>query len=450
MRDRGYLRNAVTAALFVGAAIHSAKAQQPTATPPKITVIHAGELLAVPGEAPRKEVTVVVENERIARVEQGYVAPETLGLAAGVSPQVVDLKDHFVLPGLMDAHVHLQYRNVYSPREASLHDGKTIAERTLIALKSAQQTLVSGFTTVRDVGSDHESVFAVRNEINAGRIMGPRILVSGPSVSVTAGHGDPIVDGKNADPENYGVCDGPDDCRRATRRIIRMGADLIKMQSTGGFSDNTGLAQHMDPDEMAAVIHTSHQRGLKVATHAYDPEAIKDALRAGVDSIEHGMLMDDEGIELMKEKGAYFVPTLLASMPPKFVRAMLPPEAITSRQLRDQYKAFERAYAAGANIAFGTDTGTSNHGENWEEFSMMVEFGMSEMDAIRSATVMTARLFGIEADAGTIEAGKLGDIIAVPSSPLDDIDILGKVDFVMKSGKLVRLGDEFSYPLPGL
>ncbi|MCC7328710.1 MAG: amidohydrolase family protein [Gammaproteobacteria bacterium] len=430
-----------------------ALAQMPPAKPPapdRYTLVQAGSLLAVPGKAPQERVTVIIRNERIAAIESGF-ATTVAGAPPDATVTVIDLRDRFVLPGLMDAHVHLQGEPSFSRRRVERGDRNppTGAEGAVNAMIHARRTLNAGFTTVRDVGSNDESVFAARNAINAGRMIGPRILVSGPAISGTAGHADNLPFDEDGDPQariSHGICDGPVACRGVVRYNYKLGADVIKMTPTAGFSDNTGTEPQMFEDEMQAVITTAHMLGLKVAAHAYSPIAIRQAVNAGVDSIEHGFLLDDEGIRMMKAKGTFLVPTLSASYPPPVFR-IPDPESV---RLRNQYKAFERAYAAGVKIAFGTDAGTFSHGDNAKEFGYMVQFGMQPMDAIRAATVVTADLFGISAEAGTIEPGKLADLIAVQGSPLEDIARLRHVDFIMKSGRVAKQGGQmtepFSYP----
>lgn len=438
-------------ALALAPAVQAQPAGMGAPPPPdNWTLVHAGTLLAVPGEQPRQEMTVVIRNDRIAAVLPGYAArpPEA---PADAAVRIVDLKDRFVLPGLMDAHVHLDDEPSFSRRRVERGDRKpaSAAEQTVNAVVYARRTLAAGFTTVRDLGSDDQSVFAVRNAINQGRMIGPRILVAGSAIAVTGGHGDgtPIhAAADRAARMTEGTCDGTDECRAAVRYMYKLGADVIKFTATGGFGSNTGLDPQLFPDEVKAIIDTAHLVGLKAAAHAYSPVAIKEAVRAGVDSIEHGFLLDDEGIQLMKKNGTFLVPTLSAAYPPPIFRVPNP----ESVQIRNQYKAFERAMAAGVKIAFGSDVGTFSHGTAGKEFGYMVQYGMSPMDAIRAATRTTAELFGLEAEAGTLEPGKVADLVAVTKDPLADIAALKDIDFVMKSGKVAKqdgaMTEPFTYP----
>jgi len=407
--------------------------RKPPPAPP--VVIHAGALLAIPGQPPAGNSTLLIRGDRIERVESGFLSPADLDEPGAA---VHDLSDRFVLPGLMDAHVHLLAQPSMFIR-AARGTRFTPSVLTTFASAHAQRTLAAGFTTVRDVGSNDESVFAVRDAINRGDLPGPRILAAGPIVTATGGHDDRgRGETKTLDADvrlSEAVCDGVDECTRTVRHLKKIGADVIKFTATGGFMSDTGTEQQYDADEMAAIIATAHQRGMRVAAHAYAADAIRVAVEAGVDSVEHGWLLDEDGIELMKERGAYLVPTLLISRPSGWSRsAGIGPEDT----LRDDARAFEKAYAAGVNIAFGTDVGIYDHGQNALEFAMMVELGMSPADAIRSATLTTAQLFGLEADIGSLEPGKLADVIAVRGNPLENIEALYEIDFVMKSGRVVK------------
>ncbi len=413
-------------------------------------LIHAGTLLAVPGRAPSKQMSLLIKNDRVADVRKGFVEANAFGLDPDARVELIDLSERFVLPGLMDAHVHLSGQPSRSRRRTQRgdRDKPTYAQRAINAMIYARRTLAAGFTTVRDVGSDDQSVFAVRDAVNAGRMIGPRILVSGSALAVTGGHGDSIPIEQTGDPQarlRDGTCDGPMECRKAVRFQYKLGADLIKFTSTGGFGSNTGLDPQLYPDEIEAIVKTAHLLGLKATTHAYSAVAIKDAIRAGVDSIEHGFLLDDEAIRMMKKRGIWLVPTISASYPPPIFHIPDPP----SVKLRNEYRAFERAYEAGVKIGFGTDAGTFTHGTNAKEFDFMVRYGMSEMDALYSATVSDAELFGIADDVGTLEQGKLADMIAVEGDPLADISVLHRIDFVMKSGRVAkrdgRMTEPFTY-----
>ena len=404
----------------------------------RTTVIHAGTLLAVPGNAAQSNQSIIIEGTQIARVENGFI--DSADISGEVT--VIDLSDKFVLPGLMDMHVHLLGELGPNSRMDALH--VTTSMQALKGAMHAKRTLGAGFTTVRDLGGKPEAIYALRDAINNGFVPGPRIIAAGSSLAATGGHGD--IDGVKAEllalwtPET--ICDGPYDCRRATRYAIKYGADWIKITATGGvLSDTaTGTDQQMTDDELKEIMDTAHGLGVRVAAHAHGTDGINAALRAGVDSIDHGSFLDRESIRLFKQTGAYLVPTLspgfkVPSMMegnPFFTEAIKAKAVAASAASKAN---FGSAYDAGVKIAFGTDTGVTKHGDNADEFGMMVESGMREMDAIRSATVVAAELLEMSDTLGTIEAGKMADIIAVDSSPLDDITVLENVSIVIKDGK---------------
>ncbi len=405
----------------------------------RITIVHAGALLAVPGEVPKTRQTITIEGNRITAIEDGFVDP------ASMTGEItfIDLADKFVLPGLMDMHVHLLIELGPDSRTEALQ--VTTSMQALRGALHAKRTLLAGFTTVRDLGGKPEAIYALRDAIDQGVIPGPRVLAAGSSIAATGGHGD--VDGVKAElltlwtPDT--ICDGPYDCRRATRYAIKYGADWIKITATGGvLSDTaTGTDQQMTDDELREIMETAHSLGVKVAAHAHGTNGINAALRAGVDSIDHGTFLDDESIKLFKRTGAYLVPTLLpghkvpATMEgnPFFTEAI---KAKARSASAGSKASFRKAYEGGVRIAFGTDSGVTKHGANAEEFAVMVAAGMSEMDAIQSATVAAAQLIEMSDELGTIEPGKLADMIAVDSSPLDDISVLENVSAVIKDGKL--------------
>ena len=404
------------------------------------TIIHAGELLAVPGKTARTEQTIVVKGERIIEVRSGFSNPADFEGEV----TVIDLKDQFVLPGLMDVHVHLQGELGLSNDSEKLKMSPQLREMRSVMF--GMRTLMAGFTTVRDAGSSPQEMYALRDGINKGWVDGPRILAAG-GVGITGGHAD--ISGVSPDlmklftSEN--VCNGPYDCRRATRNAIKYGADWIKITSTGGVLTDraTGTGQQMEMDELREVVLAAKRMGRKVASHAHQEDGIIAALEAGVDSIEHGSYAGPEAIALFKQSGAYLVPTLLAG---ETVVKMAKNSDFMSPSIKEKAIAtgaamkgnFYKSYKAGVKIAYGTDSGVSKHGINAQEAVLMVKAGMPEMEVLKSATVNTADLLDMSSSIGTIEAGKYADIIAVDGSPLENIEELLDVDFVMKGGKVYK------------
>ncbi|KQT32345.1 Xaa-Pro dipeptidase [Sphingomonas sp. Leaf412] len=426
------MRTYLTALALVLAA--PAMAQTPA---PKITYIHAGQLLDRPGERPRGNSTIVVRDGVVAEVRDGFVS-------APAGATLVDLKDRFVLPGLTDMHVHL-WGIGGDPMRARLGALTTDdADGMMQALVNARTTLNAGFTTVRDLGGNPRGIRALRDAIERGDVAGPSIVNAGRMVSITGGHGDASnglaeewSDAVHAHQIN--TCDGPDDCRRAVRAQIGLGAQVVKFAATGGVLSNVagGLGRAMTPEEMRAIIDTAHGFGRKVAAHSHAAEGTKAAVEAGVDTIDHGTFLDDEAIRMMKAKGTWLVPTMIA---PQTALAqarggMLPAATIPKAEAAAQaaLASHRKAFAAGVKVAFGTDTGVSKHGDNAKEFALMVGAGMTPAQAIRAATVGAAEALGRD-DIGSIAAGKRADIIAVSGSPLDDVTRLERVDFVMHRG----------------
>ncbi|MDP7154049.1 MAG: amidohydrolase family protein [Gammaproteobacteria bacterium] len=400
-----------------------------------VVLIHAGKLLAVPGQAPQANKTIVVSKGRIVEIRDGFVTVDGLQLSDGQTAATVDLSESFVLPGLMDAHVHLMWSGRDHPPKKQ-GGGSTGQQSqlnkeglTLWTLRHARTTLASGFTTVREMASEPNVMFAVRDWINGGKFIGPRILAAGQPVTAAGGHGDNA--GADSAPDGLdssGLCDGLESCRRAVRIQHKRGSDVIKMMSTGGFSDHTGTEQFFFYDEMEATVHAAHQLGLAVATHAYAGDAIADAVRAGVDSVEHGFGATDATLKEMQKKNIYLVPTLSVAQR----------KGAGTTLYREKHHAFERALDIGTPIAFGSDVGGIPHRYAAREFLYMVNLGMSPAAAIVSATINTAKLFRLENEVGTIEPGKLADIIAVNGNPLEDIESLQEISFVMKSGRVAK------------
>jgi imidazolonepropionase-like amidohydrolase len=362
----------------------------------------------------------------------------------GEMSEVIDLKSSFVMPGMMDMHVHLQ--GELGPNNDS-EDLKMSAElKSMRSIDFGMKTLMAGFTTVRDVGSDSQHMYALRDAINKGWVKGPRIIAAG-GVGITGGHAD-ISGVKPELLEFYTdktICDGPYDCRRATRRAIKFGADLIKITSTGGVLTDraTGTGQQMEMDEMKEVVLAAKRMGRKVASHAHQEDGIIAALEAGVDSIEHGTYTGEKAIKLFKKTGAYLVPTLLAGATVRHMaeNSDFMSDAIKVKAIRvggDMKANFAKAYQAGVKIAFGTDSGVSKHGINAQEAVLMHEAGMPAMVVIKSATVNAADLISMSNELGTIEVGKYADIIATDGSPLENIKELLDVDFVMRNGEVFK------------
>ena len=421
-----------------------AAAQQPAvAAPEAVTVIHAGMLIAQPGSAPRRNASVIVRGRTIAEVRDGFVDVP--------GARVVDLRAATVLPGLIDSHVHL--RGLDDRLRARLEENQRDNEdNAYTALSNARKTLLAGFTTVRDLGGDPRLILSLRDAINAGELAGPTIISAARGISVAGGHGD-ARNGANRDiasliPPGGNVCNGADDCRRAVREQVGAGADVIKFSATGGVLSNVpgGLNQQMMDDEMRAIVQTAKMFDRKVAAHAHGVNGVNAALRAGVDSIEHGTFTNDESFRLYKQTGAYYVPTLLApaAAVADGVRGALTPAQFEKARAAagNAEKSFAEAIRRGVRIAFGTDSGVSPHGRNAEEFALMTRNGMSPTMAIRSATVDAAELLGITSRAGPIEAGKDADIIAVDGDPTQNVRLLERVGFVMKSGRVHKLAGQ--------
>lgn len=431
---------AAALALVLAAPVLAQSAPAPT---PAVTYIHAGQLLDRPGQRPRGNSTIVVRDGKVAEVRDGFAQPE-----AGAT--LIDLKDKFVLPGLIDMHVHLLGIGG-DPLRARLTALNTEpGDDILYGAGNARATLLAGFTTVRDLGGDPRGIRPLRDAIDRGDVDGPTIVNAGAAISVTGGHGDPL--NGIAEPFAHAIqplventCDGPADCTRATRRQIGLGTQVVKITATGGVLSNVsgGLGRAFTIEEMKAIVETAHGLGRKVAAHSHAAEGTRGALEAGVDSIEHGSFLDDAAITALKRTGAYLVPTELAPVAAlaqaragALPAATIPKAEAAAAAMVESHR---KAYRAGVKFAFGTDTGVSKHGKNAEEFALLVDkVGMTPAEAIRTATVAAADLLGQSAALGTLEPGKAADIIAVAGSPLEDVRRLERVDFVMKQGKVAK------------
>ena len=412
----------------------------------KTTVIHAGKLLSVPGDGVLTSQTIVIEKGKITAVLNGYINPIDLGYSQEDS-DLLDLKEHFVMPGFIDMHTHITGERDpnKTPHEWTTLNDEDAAFQTIPYLKI---TLNSGFTTVRNLGANYKNINAIKRAIQKGYIDGPRIISSTGAISATGGHGDSHgyrSEISNAFEMEVGVCDGADDCRRAVRAMVKQGADVIKITATGGVLSNTaaGVGQQLTDDEMVSIVETSHSLGRKVAAHAHSADGINAALRAGVNSIEHGSYLDDESVQLFNKTNAYLVPTLLAGVSlseEMEVNDKIPPAILQKiiQVIPVVEASFKRALNGNVKIAFGTDSGVSKHGTNAREFELMVKYGMDNEEAIKSATINAADLLDMSNQIGTIEKGKIADIIAVDGDPLQDIKLLQDVQFVMKEGTVYK------------
>jgi imidazolonepropionase-like amidohydrolase len=403
------------------------------------SVIYCGKLVDVNKNQLLSEYSIIIEGNKITDVQAGYIK-------TNAGDKVIDLKNRTVMPGLIDCHVHLedetnpnQYLNkfTYNP-----------ADYAYQSVVFAERTLMIGFTTVRDLGGSGVNI-SLRNAINKKLIKGPRILTAGRSIATTGGHAD-FTNGYRKDLMTdlgpvAGVANGPDECMKAVRQRYKEGSDLIKITASGGVLSvaKNGENPQFTEAEITAIVTTAKDYGFKVAAHCHGAEAMKRAVKAGVNSIEHGTFMDDEVMALMKQHGTYHVPTITAgkSVADSAKKPGYYPDLVTPKALAIGPKiqaTFARSYKAGVKIAFGTDAGVYMHGKNWMEFVYMVEAGMPVLEAIRSATLSAADLLGMSAEIGSIEKGKLADIVAVDGNPVQDVQAMGKMKFVMKDGVIYK------------
>jgi imidazolonepropionase-like amidohydrolase len=407
-------------------------------------VIHAGRLIDGVDKAPRANVSILIHDDRIAGVENGFVSPP--------GAEVIDLSKETVLPGLIDCHVHITSQND-GGNPIVEHVTGTEYDDAVRSTAYARNTLLSGFTSVRDVGADAGVVIALKKAIQKGIIEGPRMWVAGPPLGPTGGHGDSAngLDPALSHPGwDNNIVDSPEQARHIVRKLRQEGADLIKIMPSGGvlsIGDDPNR-QLMADDEIAAVIQTAHALGMKVAAHAHGKKAIDAAVRLGIDSIEHGSFADEESYKLMKEHGTYLVPTMLIAqsvvdLAKTHPEQLNPSSAAKALQVGPRIRQnLHDAYEAGVKIAFGTDQGLVPHGQNAREFALMVGAGMKPMDAIIAATGSAADLIGDTADIGSVRPGRFADIVAVDGDPLADVTVLEHVQFVMKGGTVYKVGGQ--------
>ena len=403
------------------------------------TLLHVGNLLDTNNGEISKAVTIRIKGNKILEVTKGYATPKK-------NDEIVNLKQSYVLPGFMDMHVHLAQEYVPKAERRSKIEPEY---RALFAANAASKTLMAGFTSVRNLGDGGMETISLRDAIKEGLVIGPRIFTSGKTIATTGGHGDPT----NGMPkDNYsppspedGVIDSPEDAKKAVRQRYKDGADGIKITATGGVLSvaKSGENPQFTDEELNSIVATANDYGLWTAAHAHGKEGMKRAVIAGINSIEHGTYMDQEVMDLMKSKGTYYVPTIMAgdwvaekAKIPNFFPALVKPKA---EKIGPQIQStFAKAYKAGVKIAFGTDSGVSAHGDNWQEFILMTNAGMTNQDALKSATIETAKLLRIEDKLGQIKPGMLADIIAVQQNPVEDISTVKNVIFVMKDGVIFK------------
>jgi imidazolonepropionase-like amidohydrolase len=399
------------------------------------SAVHCGKLLDV-----RKGAYI---NDALIEIDAGKIidvgSASAMHAPAGVT--IIDLSKAVCLPGLIDVHDHLTSDPSHSGYQSL---GISVPRSAITGAKNASKTLRAGFTTVRNVGAAGFADVALRDGIEAGEIEGPRLLVSGPALGITGGHCDDNLLAPEFHHKEEGVADGPWAARAKVREVVKYGADLIKICASGGVlskGDQPGTPQY-SLEEMTAIAQEAHKLGRKVAAHAHGTQSIKDAIRAGIDSIEHSSLIDDEGIALAKQHGTFLVFDVYND---DFILAegakvgMLPESIEKERKLgKLQRQNFRHAFLAGARMAFGTDGGVYPHGDNWKQFAVMVEYGMKPIDAIRTATTEAAELLGWADRVGAIEKSRYADLIAVDGDPLANVGALGNVRFVMKNGVIIK------------
>lgn len=398
---------------------HAAEQATDQAAKQSFTIIHAAKVMVRAGEPIVGPASIVIKGSEVTAVIKGY--QKTFG--DEVITKIIDLKDKFLLPGLIDSHVHLQMGNTNKRNPEEIKD----SELAFYGAHSAALTLAAGFTTVRDLGSANETIFDLRNAIASGLIPGPRVIASGEAVSITGGHG-------------TAFCNGADDCSRAVREQIRLGADVIKLAATAGGNGYIDEPAEMNDDEMFAAVKAATKQRRKVAAHAHSIAGIKQAVEAGVSSIEHGSHLDKATAKKMRSNNTFLVPTLMVR--DNLIRDLDKMEPALKQRVQGILDAtkptMQMAYKLGVKFASGSDAGVVKHGDNARELEWLVDVGMTPLDAIKAATINAAELLSMEDKVGLIAVGSYADIIAVNNDPTKDISVLRKVTFVMKNGVVVK------------
>ena len=434
MRSPVYLSLSRAVALCAAAVIPAAFAADAPAPEP-VTIVKAGRLIDVAAGRVRDDQVIVIQGGKIVAVGPA------LGTAVPAGSAVVDLSNKTVLPGLIDTHTHV----TGDPSLPPYYDyGISVPREALKGARFARETLLSGVTTIRNVGASGYADVALRDAINAGDVIGPRMLVSGPSIGITGGHCDNNMLAPEFHERSDGVADGVDEVRAMVRKNIKYGVDVIKYCGTGGvFSKGTRVgAQQYTPEEVAALVDEAHMHGRKVAVHAHGANGIKVALKAGVDTIEHASLIDQEGLELAKKNGAYLSMDIYnteytQTEGPKRgeMEEFLRKDREVAQQQRDN---FRKAVQMGIKLTMGTDTGVHRHQDAPKQLAYMVQYGMTPMQALQAATRVGAEALGIEAEVGQIAPGYSADLVAVTTDPLKDIHAMDAVEFVMKQGVVYK------------
>jgi imidazolonepropionase-like amidohydrolase len=406
--------------------------------PATMTVIHCASLFDSLGGKMLGQTSILISGDKFEKIESGFQSP------AGAA--VVELTGETCLPGLIDDHVHLDME--FSKATYMEQGHLNFADGVLRSTLYSRRTLLAGFTTVRNVGDHDYDTVALRNEIASGYVIGPRIFTAGPPISTTGGHAD-WTNGLSLDLQGdpgplQSIMNGPDEARKVVRLHYKEGADLIKAMPSGGVMDlgTNGSGPQMSEDEIKALVDTAHDYGMKVAVHAHGAEAIRRSVVAGVDSVEHGTFMDAQDMDLMKQHGTFYCPTVYTAVyvTEQAKKGQYPP-AVTAKALTvgpQIMKTVASAYKAGVKFAYGTDAGVYPHGQNWEDFIYLVQDGLPPAYTLQMATINAAELLGHQDELGSVTAGKYADVVAVPGDPLRDISVMSEVNFVMKAGVVYK------------